>query len=177
MVLSIKRVMSIDDINDNFDCGVDYLNKNLKDDYYAHLCNQDYIRVCRINNEIVGYCNISIKELEMQYNDKVSDEGYDGDIKKSFGIVFLRYIMVHIDKQHKGIGREFLAQIITTIKTMRQFLPIRFIVIDALKERVEWYEKIGFKKINNDYNPKMYYDMITEVERKELIEYNKSYGG
>lgn len=76
--------------------------------------------------------------------------------------VNIEYIAV--DKKYQGyhFGTYILQQIITDVQNLCEYWPVRFITLDALTTKIDWYKALGFKefKPNNDSSStvRMYLD-------------------
>ena len=63
-------------------------------------------------------------------------------------------------------------KIINETRTLVDLLPIRFITINAVPDKVEWYKKIGFIEMGSDIdhvNKYMYIDVIKD--KQKLVDY------
>ena len=60
-----------------------------------------------------------------------------------------------------------LEKIINEARQWTDFLPIRFITLNAVPEKVDWYKKIGFKEMGKNIdavNTYMYIDLIKDSQ-------------
>lgn len=141
-----------------FDCGDTDLNGFLFDDaknYCRDLMAVTYI--IQSENETVAYFNYQ--------NDKISHTDIDGDVdkffarvgvylpkgksdKKSYPAVKIGRLGVHKDYQNKKIGKAILDytkdNFVSNNKT-----GCKFIVVDAYKNSVKFYENNGFKCLSS----------------------------
>ena len=171
--LSLRKIKNQSDINIDFTCGLSYIDEYIKNAYYPNICGHEYLYCCYENDEIVGYCSISIREVEDKYIERVSKDYYSDDTRY-FATFYIRYIAVDINKQNNKIGTKFLKMIILYMKNYIKSFPVRFIILEALKDKIDWYEKIGFQIIDKEEkndNKKMYYDLFGEEEYKIINEY------
>ena len=169
-VLKLKKET---DIDKSFTCGVDYIDRNIKDSYYPYICRHEDVYFCKFNNEILGYSIISIREICPNEIDLYAEYFADS---KSFGVVYLNYIAIKETKQHNGYGTRFLCYMLKKIREHSKILPIRFITLEALKDKVQWYEDKGFKKLDSCYsngNQRMYLDIMSCEEFERINSYMK----
>lgn len=169
--LSFTKLKTEEEVDLNFTCGIGYIDEYIRSCYYPFVCKHENIYLCKINSEIVGYAAISIKEIDTNKIDLMTEYYADS---KSFGIVYLNYIAIRESKQKLGFGTYFLAMLIRLVKEYSKILPLRFIIIEALKEKIDWYQKRGFKMLEcngeND-NPYMFLELMNEEEFKMINDY------
>ena len=168
---NIEKIKNEDDIKEDFTCGISYIDRNIKECYYAHLCRQEMVYLCKLDNSTVGYIVFSISELS---NAELVDKVEYSFGSNSFGVIYMNYIAIDFNNQHKGYGSRFLAKFISEMKDKSKELPLRCIVINSLKDKVDWYCKRGFRLIESkDDNPKMFVDLLD----KDDIKIIDNYGG
>lgn len=56
----------------------------------------------------------------------------------------ISYIAIDRRVQGNGIGTRVLARLISDAEKLSKILPIRFLVLDALDDKVQWYLDAGF---------------------------------
>ena len=169
--LSIEKIQNENDINISFTCGLEYIDDYIKNSFYSFLCKHQMILLCKINNQIVGYILYCIDSVDCRQTEKMTDYFADS---KSFGVVYMNYIAIEIDKQHNGYGKKFLSSFIKFIKQYSKSIPLRFIVIESLKDKTGWYSNIGFKILDNEThkeNPQMFYDLLDKEEKDSINNY------
>lgn len=91
-----------------------------------------------VDGYIVGNCMIKFVKLldeEAEY--------YDRD--KEFIALEISYLAIGQKMQRHGIGTQALKILIATAKRIADSLPIRFLVIDAFKDKEDWYSRSGFR--------------------------------
>ena len=152
--LKICRLKVGEKVVQCFDCGDYDLNNLILESHYANAFKQIYVLTCKLNNIDIGYLGFSISSIKHhEINDGYYDNQYDA------GVVYLNFIAIDIQNQHRGYGQELLKYFINKIKKMSKGMPIRFLLLDSLPEKVDWYKKIGFKRIV-DNGDKMYFSLI-----------------
>lgn len=169
----VLKLKNEKDIEKDFTCGVEYIDHNIKNSYYPYICKHEDVYLCRLNDEILGYSIISIREIGPNEVDSYTEYFADS---KPFGVVYLNYIAIKEDRQHNGYGTRFIRNIIKLIRTYCKTLPIRFITIEALKEKVCWYEEKGFQKLDScssNGNQRMYLDLMSPEEFEVIDNYRK----
>lgn len=83
-----------------------------------------------LNSELVGYFTLQRKDIQLQ--DGVAEVRSSLDIAR---------LAVSEPMQNKGIGEAT----IKLIKEIANMINERYITLDALFEKREWYRKLGFK--------------------------------
>lgn len=155
---------------ESFDCG----NASINDLVYASpfLTLLKFAVSYEIINDgsIVGYYMIDFKELRLDDCPESVREYNDGNTE-SCAVARIRYIAIKKEKQGLGFGTYTLKAIVAAILEMSKELPIRLIVLDALKERCSWYEERGFfyynekeKETSSSATVRMYMDCIPDIE-------------
>lgn len=87
--------------------------------------------------------------------------------------VELTYLAVKREIQGNGIGGTVLGLLVRMIRDVSEKFPIRYIVLHALRAKIEFYHKRGFQTLGeagrDEETQLMYLDCLEE--RKELEEY------
>ena len=160
-----------------FDCGVDSINEYVYQSYLATLLQHGYAYQIVHKNKILGYYMLTINHVLLEDCPEEISE-YTSGLSEYLYTVEIKYLAIHKNFQHKGVGTQILKSIIKIIKDLMKYLPFRLITIDARDDYVKWYEKMGFVKfpINSAgqdvYTTKMYIDCMQN--QKELNEYEKT---
>lgn len=160
------------------DCGNESINRKLKDVYYADLLRQGYTYKILALGKTLGYYMITFKKINIK--DWTSDEitGYVSNLSDDFFSIHIQFIMIDKKFQKHGIGTVVLKSVMKEAKELSKIWPIRFLTLDALRDKFDWYRNIGFLPINereveNDsFYIKMYYDCMEN--KNTLDEYVKS---
>lgn len=157
-------------------CGETGIDQMVKDSYLSTRYHHGHaFEVIECNHKkLVGYYMISFKSIML---DRLPDEITDySDAVQEIPAVYIRYIAIEKKYQHYGIGSYVLAQIIKDVKGLgKNGWPIRLIYLEALDDKVKWYQNRGFKVMENksivsDSNLiPMYMDMLDD-DTKEIIE-------
>ena len=92
------------------------------------------------NGEIIAYFTLGITDFNLK-ND-------ESDIFDYY-CINLEYIGVDEKYQHQGIGTKLLDYVIMQIQPIAEYIGSRFFVLDALLEKIKWYESIGFQKMED----------------------------
>lgn len=75
----------------------------------------------------------------------VDDDEYESvPMGHNFACVKIEYLAVKQSLQHRGIGTVVLKHVIDQVRRSVRNLPIRFIFIESVQDKVEWYSKNGF---------------------------------
>ena len=81
--------------------------------------------------------------------------------------LYINYLAIGTKYQKNKIGTKTLEKIINEARQWTDFLPIRFITLNAVPEKVDWYKKIGFKEMGKNIdavNTYMYIDLIKDSQ-------------
>lgn len=159
----------------NFDCGNHSINCLIKESYFRHILRQSLTFKVAIKGHRVGFYTVSILRISFDDSDASLAQYYDNS--PSFGVIKLDYIAVDKRVQKNGIGSTLLVHIVQCAKSLHQQWPIRILVLDALRERINWYSSHGFEPINTadlcgiSETVPMYLDLMPEKERLQVEEY------
>ena len=154
----INIVPLMHDINfDEFDCGNASVNRYTRNLYYQEIMKLSSTKLIRCNNRIIGYYNINMCYID------ADEETYSGICIKFIGIIS--------KCQGKGIGTKTIKRIIVKSKEISSFIGCRYIIINALKEKKQWYLDRGFEYIDevqlDDNSPTI--KMLMDFQDPELI--------
>ena len=121
---------------EKFDCKTESINNYLKiSALYDSKFKLAITKVILIDEDIFGFYSLSITEF---FN-------YEEDIKY-YGLN-LDYIAVDKNYQSKGIGSKILEIVVAKSLEISNEIGCRYLVLDALNEKVSWYEERGFEKV------------------------------
>ena len=161
----------------DFDCGIDSINKYVKDSYYPSIAQHAYAYNIIGNGKSLGYIQFLFRDVELDYfPDDIS--GVDPGIKaNTLPAIHIRFLAIDKSYQRNRIGTAALETIIKRIQDLAEEWPVSMITIDARDELVEWYEQVGFKKMvknspgQDGITVAMYYSCIKHPEKlKEYME-------
>ena len=132
-------VMTEDIPPNSISCGIRSIDDRFKDAYSKTLCKQGLAYNILVDGHLVGNCMIRLvwlcDENEEYY---VTDQEY---------IAFERsYIAIDTRVQQMGIGKRVLTRLMSDAEKLSRNLPIRFLVIDALDDKQQWYLDAGFEE-------------------------------
>lgn len=155
-----------------FDCGNPSINKYVEDSFAATLSQQCYAYRIVYKSCIVGYYMITLRDVAL--SDCVSDisDYQEGNFGEFLPSLYINYLAVGKKYQKNKIGTSTIQKIINETRKLTDVLPIRFITINAVPDKVEWYTKMGFDFMGKDIdciNKYMYIDMIKDKEK--LVDY------
>jgi Predicted acetyltransferase len=136
----IYKIISIEDIREikGFKCGNGSMELFLQTEAYAsHIHREASTTLVYLQDKLVGY--FTIKHEDADHEPWVEGSNY----KSSLDIA---RIAVSEDMQNNGIGTEIINEIIKKAIQVNE----RFITLDALKEKWEWYKRFGFDYLFED---------------------------
>ena len=131
--------MTEDFPSDLLSCGVPTIDNQVRDAYRKTLCKQGLAYNIIVDGFLVGNCMVKLvwlcDENEEYY---VTDHG--------FIALEISYIAIDTRIQKNGIGKRVLTRLMSDAHQLSKDLPIRFLIIDALDDKKEWYSKAGFEE-------------------------------
>ena len=166
-----RDVLLKDEVSE-FDCGNPTINEYIANSYFATLSQQCYAYQIIYKACVVGYYMITLRDVVLSDCPSDISDYQDGEFGEHFPSLYINYLAVNTKYQKNGIGTLTLKKIINETKQLTNILPIRFITINSVPEKVNFYKKIGFyemgKNIDN-VNTYMYIDCIKN--RQKLVDY------
>ncbi len=160
----------------NHSCGNESIDKMLQESFMPQLCRQRDTYKIIYDEQVVGFYSWFITSVNLENSDTEVASYYD--TTPSFGVLYIKFISVDHDIQGYGIGTTILGHIVKEAKKLEKNWPVRLIVFDALRERVEWYRKLGFELLfqseleTESETVKMYMDLMTCEEHNALSEFS-----
>ncbi len=167
-------------IEKKFKCGNGSIENMISESYYMSILNQSYAGKIVFNNVTIGYFMYSFKSIPVK---RFVEAEFIADYcpKTSFiPAFFIDYIAINSNVQKKKLGTVVLKLIIKMAKEISKTYPIRVIVLDALGEYYDWYEKNGFRPLDvesittTSRSPTilMYMDCFSKEDFEKIEEYN-----
>lgn len=143
----ISRITDEPDLS-QFDCDNGSIQNSIKEAYLATLLKQGYAYDVRLGGKVIGHYMIMIAPFNY-----IDEENYHTSYNvNKYAALHLHYLAV--DKKYQNtrnkFGTNILKYIVKDAKRISEELPIRFLSIDALRERYQWYLERGF----HPYNPR-----------------------
>ena len=122
-------------------CEYNHLNQMMKEAYWLTLTRK--AKACHIllNGEVIGGCMYRMTELYEE-----DDEEFTSGIIRSNPVCEILYLVIGKPFRRNGYGRRVLKDLINEIRSVSEFIPIRYIIIEAFSDLVEWYQENGFEK-------------------------------
>ena len=165
----IKKIES--EISKSFDCGNSSINSLVHESYYPTILQHAYAFEVRNDTHIIGYFMYHFSTIELEIcPEEISD--YMTENFKKCSALHIEYIAVDKNYHGYGVGKSIINHIIVCGRKLCETYPIRLITLDALKEKYEWYQSLGFLAFDendlNDSSPtiRMYIDCLLD---KELV--------
>lgn len=164
------KLLQCDVKQDDFDCGVESINKYVYESYWATLLQHGYAYQIEYDSRIIGYYMITINHMMLEDCDEKISE-YSSGLSNYIYTVEIKYLAIRKNLQGKKIGTAVLKSIIKSIKDYLYYIPFRLITIDARDDYIRWYESLGFIKCpvnsagQDGYTTKMYLDCILNEEK------------
>lgn len=141
--LFIRKLKEDPDMK-QFDCGNASINDKIRDGYYSTLLKEGYAYEICLDGTTIGHYMLRIVPLEYSSDYAIGDE------RTCFSAVKLEYLAIDRCYQRAGNGTAVLKYIVNAAKKYSEQLPIRFLSLDALSEKTDWYINRGFQLYNPD---------------------------
>ena len=156
-----------------FSCGIPSIDELIRGSYAKTIFKQALAYNIMVDGFTVGNCMIKFVRLL----DEEADY-YERD--KEFIALEISYLAIDQRLQQRGLGTQALKILIANAKRIADHLPVRFLVIDAFKDKENWYFQSGFR-----FYPKAedlrYSDTVPmrmDLINRNLVEkYTESFGG
>ena len=182
-MLGLQKVTK--DLNaSTFDCGNQRIQEQIRDSYLATLLREGYAYEVIFKEEtfgqekIVGYCMVKLVTLqEVQIPPEEQDfysTVYAGRSREA-SAVELTYLAIDRALQGNGLGTAVLKRLIYRVMEISETLPIRYLVLNALKAKVPFYLNAGFQPLGEEKmgTQFMYFDCLRD--RRALDAYLEEY--
>ena len=172
--LCYTLIESESDIRD-FDCGNASINRLVANSVFPCILKQSQTYKMTIQGKCVGFFSVSICGVSLENSDAPIASYYDGT--PSFGAVKVDFIAVDKKAQKHGIGSTALKYIVKEARVLSTQWPVRVLILDALRDVVDWYMDRGFSPVNTGdlegFSPsvRLYIDLITKEEQTKLDQY------
>jgi len=134
-----------------FDCGHKDTNEFIKESapiYEKENLGRTYLI---INSEGKVHCFVTIAMGALKFKDPELALSLDSSEKPSqLPALRIARLGTCVDDQGKGYGTLALQAIVKIFQLLQERIGARFIIVDAVPERVDWYVKRGFKSLYSD---------------------------
>ncbi|WP_168188949.1 GNAT family N-acetyltransferase [Thiomicrorhabdus sediminis] len=126
--------------------------------------------VAEIGRKVIGFISLTCTEIKFE-DDVADDSGHPVNNFQSKPAVKITRLAVDQRYQRQGIGQILLAQSFSlVVDTIRETVGCRFLVLDARKDKIDWYQSFGFELVGTHENmmrecPIMFLDLRDLVER------------
>ena len=163
--MSEVRLVMVDKEDVLFEtCGVSSIDESAKEAFAKSIFKQAVAYNILVDGTPAGGCMLCIGSIRNQ-----DDDFYVGDTV--FPVVKISYIAVDRKLQGFGIGSRVLNMLIRDIKELSERWPIRYIILDSLPERKDWYKKFGFAiDTNLESKEKFAVPMKMDLMDREIAE-------
>lgn len=140
MELQIEELNSSHKL-DEFMCSNCSLDTYLKNNaYYENIMKFANTKIVTINEKIVAYFTIEFKNIEIE----------EDEITEKYPTVYLKCLAIDDKYKNNGIGTILLQHITVEAKRISEFIGCRCLLIDALSDKVSWYQDRGFQYLDED---------------------------
>lgn len=158
-----------------FDCGNASINELVSKSYYPSILKQIRVYKISVRTYRIGFCSISVSHLSFDNSDAPIADYYTNF--SSYGALKIDFLAVDKRVQKQGIGTEVLKYFVGEARKFYEIVPIRVLIIDALREKIDWYSERGFALVNseeeNSESPtvKMFIDLMSAEDKNRLDKY------
>lgn len=157
-------------INPPFNCGKVDVQRLMENAYSTTLNLQGRAYNVFDNGDVVAQFMLTMLVVE--------DVEYESlPMGHDFACVKIEYLAVDERKQRQGIGTKVLKYAIDQVRQSIRNLPIRFIFVESVQDKVEWYSTLGFCAMGNtvriskpdEYTIPMCIDFIDKKALEEFV--------
>lgn len=134
----------------DFYCGNGSIERQIQDAYFQCLLEISYtFEISTNDGRVLGYICLKLHKIKPE---DLPEEVGDVDIgyRFYFYAVELKFLAIEKSMQRNGLGTAVLDIIIKKLLAQHDSIPYRFIYIDALQERVSWYQEMGFSPFQEE---------------------------
>ncbi|KGK85850.1 N-acetyltransferase [Clostridium sp. HMP27] len=136
-LIDITTGVELDNFNSNNPSLDTYLKRQA---YYEHMMHFSNTKLVKINNQVAAFFTLEFREVKIPVD-------YDDNI---YPVVCLKCLAVDCKFQSNGIGSTILEYITPQCQELSEFVGCRCLIIDAVKEKVNWYKDRGFQYIDSE---------------------------
>lgn len=153
-------------------CGEPAIDNMIHASYYPHLLRQQDTYCIKYEGKVIGTYALTVKAIDFVSSDK-EIAGYF-EKEPVFGVLFIKYLAVDKKLQGKGVGTTALQYIVRFALNISQELPIRCVVFEALREKIDFYKKCGFVALSEkelyseSETVSMFMDLMPGFERERI---------
>ncbi len=104
-----------------------------------------------------------------------TDPNANDESEKEYGILKLKYIIIDERYRNQHVGTAILNSIIRYADQASKQVPIRFLVLEALKEKCQWYEGLGFQYLPESENDSTVLMFMDFINKEQLDDYLRTY--
>lgn len=172
------RLISKDIDLTEFTCKNKSIDDLLKDGYYSTLLKQGFCYEIIVRECVVGYFFYTYALVTC--NEEAEDSQCSSLMDFDYPAIHIKFIAINEKYQRKKIGTNVLKLFIDRAGELHKGFPIRFVVLDALKDLILFYNNLGFQPIdendiqNTSSTIRMFFDLLDDSERKRLDDYTNS---
>ncbi len=155
-----------------FSCGIPSIDELIRGSYAKTIFKQALAYNIVVDGFTVGNCMIKFVRLL----DEDADY-YERD--KEFIALEISYLAIDHRLQQHGLGTRALKILIANAKKIADRLPVRFLVIDAFKDKENWYFQSGFRfypKVKDLRYPGTVPMRMDLINRNLAEKYTESFG-
>lgn len=140
MELKIVKITEDIDVDKyNFDNGS--IKELLRHAYYYQVKKISCTQCIKLDDTVIGFYQLKIITI---------DDSFEPECNDKYSAVLLNCIYIMPEYRNNGYGTAILEEIIAQILDLNRHISIRFLMIYALSDRVNWYKKCGFETVKTE---------------------------
>ena len=151
----------------------------IEESYYPHILKQTQTYKVTLRGKTVAFYTVSVRSISLQNSDAPVSENYWKE--PIFSAVIINYIAVDKRLHRNGIGTTILESVVDEARALYHQWPVRLVVLEALRQKVDWYLDRGFDAINQadlegtSETVKLYLDLMPSGDKGKIEEYTSSF--
>lgn len=154
-----------------FTCGIESIDKMVKDSYFLCLMKRSYAYEVTYNGIIVGYYRIELKRFDNSKFDPPLDE-HSLDLYSDLYALHIQYIAVRKEYQQHHIGSSIFEHILQSVDDIVKCCPLRLVTLEAFHDLINWYSKYTFidlaPSLDNPETNLMFSDLISSSDLDKI---------
>ena len=159
LIIRMSIILDLEPISDDmnfmhFRCGNGIIDNEIATNafFYNLSCEARSFAIL-LQERIIGCAIIGITTIEAQVDENV----------RSYYAIEIRTLAISKEEQRKGYGSTILDGLIARARDCAEFCGCRYVILTAVPEMVQWYERRGFSFFPYKKQNKMYIDFRNEI--------------
>lgn len=159
------------DTNPPFESGHRDIQAMMEEALLATLTKQGVAYNVFLGDKIIAQYMLSVEYVT------TDDYSWSYGNNKHSGIL-LKYIVVEEGSRNQGIGKHLLKVIVNRAKKLSDEWPIRFLMVNSVQDKIEWYKEKGFHvvpgtTVDDGYTTRMVIDFLDRRGLERIAQANR----